>query len=301
MFLLCLWVFARCAESQEPTASSFSLTGTNNLPSSIANLGGDVLPTGSDVTYLSLGSTITLNGTVADIASTFVNANFSTVSSSSTRTSSSPTVSILRGTYGSPDSPVNGTRTANATANRKTSTSAQPTNTQPCNNYPEFCARQYSNITFVAAHNSPFVAENNAAANQLLGVTDQLNDGIRMLQGQTHYNSTTDTISYCHTSCDLLNAGTAESYFRQVSRWVRRHPFDVVTLLMGNSDFVNVDNYTAPLSRSGLSRYAYVPPEVPMSLSAWPTLGEMILTQKRVVIFMDYNANQVSLSSTFHS
>ena len=66
-----------------------------------------------------------------------------------------------------------------------------------------------------------------------------------------------------------------------------------MTILIGNSDFVDVGNYTAPLTRSGLLRYAYVPPEVPMSLSAWPTLEEMILRQKRVVIFMDYNANQV--------
>jgi hypothetical protein len=32
-----------------------------------------------------------------------------------------------------------------------------------------------------------------------------------------------------------------------------------------------------------------------MALSAWPTLGEMILSQKRVVIFMDYNANQTAV------
>ncbi|KAL8822050.1 MAG: hypothetical protein Q9223_000042 [Gallowayella weberi] len=80
-------------------------------------------------------------------------------------------------------------------------------------------------ITEVAAHNSPFVAPNNAAANQALGVIDQLNDGIRMLQGQTHFVN--GTMYYCHTSCDLLNAGTAESYFGDIARWVRRHPYDV--------------------------------------------------------------------------
>jgi len=61
-----------------------------------------------------------------------------------------------------------------------TTTSAQPTNTQPCNNYPEFCTRKYSNITEVCAHNSPFSVKNNAASNQALDVTTQLNDGIRM-------------------------------------------------------------------------------------------------------------------------
>jgi len=126
-------------------------------------------------------------------------------------------------------------------------------------------------------------------------VLNQLNDGIRMLQGQTHYNSTTNTISYCHTSCDLLNAGTAQEYFTNITSWVQAHPYDVVTLLIGNSDFIGVGNYTAPLEASGLSQYAYIPSQVPMRISSWPTLSSMILTHKRVVIFMDYNANQTEV------
>jgi hypothetical protein len=69
----------------------------------------------------------------------------------------------------------------NATATASsTSTQTPVVNTRPCNNYAEFCARNYSNITMVAAHNSPFVRKGNAAANQELDVTSQLDDGIRM-------------------------------------------------------------------------------------------------------------------------
>ncbi|KAL8648827.1 MAG: hypothetical protein Q9210_004764 [Variospora velana] len=49
------------------------------------------------------------------------------------------------------------------------------------------------------------------------------------------------------------------------------------------------------MQSSGLARYAYIPSEVPMGIDDWPTLSEMILTQKRVVIFMDYNANQTAV------
>lgn len=66
----------------------------------------------------------------------------------------------------------------------------------------------------------------------------------------------------------------------------------VVTLLIGNGDLIGVGNFTAPLESSGLARYAYIPPEFPMAIDDWPTLGEMILRQKRVVIFMDYEADQ---------
>jgi len=63
-----------------------------------------------------------------------------------------------------------------------TTTNSAPvaSNTVPCNSYPEFCNRKYSNITEVCAHNSAFSIKNNAASNQELGIVDQLNDGVRM-------------------------------------------------------------------------------------------------------------------------
>ena len=269
-------------------ASSILLSGTNTVGSSISNLGGDQLPTGSGVSYISYSTTSTQNSSTVILATTIAVANGSVLSgSSSTQSSSTSTsISLLQGTIGA---------SATSFSSNSTSTSAAPTNTQPCNNYPEFCSRSYSNITFVAAHNSPFVNPNNAAANQQLPVLNQLNDGIRMLQGQTHYNSTTNTVSYCHSSCDLLNAGTAQQYFTNITSWVQAHPYDVVTILIGNSDFIGVGNYTAPLEASGLAQYAYIPPQVPMNISSWPTLGSMLLRRKRVVIFMDYNANQTQV------
>ena len=277
-------------------ASGILLSGANTVGSSIANFGGDLLPTGSDASYITYSTTSTQNSSTVILATTFAAANGSVLSDgSSTQSSSTSTsISLLQGTKSASATTSGSNSTSNSTASR-TSHSAAPTNTQPCNNYPEFCSRSYSNITFVAAHNSPFVNPNNAAANQQLPVLNQLNDGIRMLQGQTHYNSTTNTISYCHTSCDLLNGGTAQEYFREITSWVKVHPFDVVTLLIGNSDFIGVGNYTAPLEASGLAQYAYIPPQVPMNMSSWPTLSSMILLRKRVVIFMDYNANQTQV------
>ena len=279
----------------ENFTDAVTLSGTVTAASSIPNLGGDLLPTGVEVSYLTYSATSVVNGSTAILTATFAEANGSTLSPPSTSTSSTTSFSILRGTMGAAGTSPSANTTSNSTASSTSSSSAAPTNTQPCNNHPEFCERKYSNITYVAAHNSPFVNPSNAASNQLLSVIDQLNDGIRMLQGQTHYNTTTKTISYCHTSCNLLNAGTAEEFFRNVTRWVRVHPYDVLTLLIGNSDFIGVGNYTYPLEASGLSQFAYVPPLVPMNLTSWPTLSSMILSGKRVVIFIDYNANQTEV------
>ena len=295
-FLLPL-LFAIEVVAQAQTSQLVVLTGSN-LPSSVPFAGGDLLPTGTQVSYRTYTATSTfpsgsLSGATELLATTIAIANGTSLTSSSGSgsTSSSRSVTILAG--GQRGFPTTSGTNSSTNATSSTSTSAQPVNTQPCNNYPQLCSRSYSNITYVAAHNSPFVNRNNAAANQEYGVFAQLNDGIRMLQGQTHFFN--NTIYYCHTSCDLLNAGSAESYFTNITRWVQRHPFDVVTLLIGNADFRAVTDYIAPLEASGLSNYAYVPPKVPMNITDWPTLGSIILTGKRVVIYMDYNANQTAV------
>ena len=279
--------------------SQILLSGSRSA-SSVPFDGGDLLPTGSQVTYATYTATSTvpsgsLSGSIQILSSSFAVINGSTLSStsSSTASSTSQSVTILQGGQGATSATAAVNSTSNSTARSSTSSSAQPRNTQPCNNYPELCSRKYSNITFITAHNSPFVNPNNAAANQDYGVIAQLNDGIRMLQGQTHFAN--NEIYYCHTSCDLLNAGSAESYFTNITNWVRRHPFDVVTLLIGNSDFRKVSDYVTPLHNSGLDKYVYDPPKIPMAISDWPTLGYMISTGQNVVIFMDYNANQTEV------
>jgi hypothetical protein len=83
--------------------------------------------------------------------------------------------------------------------------------------------------------------------------------------------------------------------FKAIASWVEAHPYDVITILLGNSDLIKVDNYTSPIQDSGLGRYVYTPPKIPMALGDWPTLGELIISQKRVVVFMDYNANQTAV------
>src|SRR5947209_14594070 len=114
-----------------------------------------------------------------------------------------------------------------------------------------------------------------------------------MLQIQSHFVN--NTMYLCHTSCDILNAGTLTSYLATVNSWVQSHPYDVVTILIGNGNYVSVDKFVLPIQASGIDQYVYHPPQIPMSLSDWPTLASMILSSQRVVIFMDYQANQTAV------
>ncbi|KAM5352441.1 hypothetical protein ACJ41O_005164 [Fusarium nematophilum] len=183
---------------------------------------------------------------------------------------------------------ANGTETGTAT----TTTKAKPTNTQPCNNYVEFCRRKYSNITMIGAHNSPFVRPGNSGSNQELPVRTQLNDGIRFIQAQIQWPSNSSVPHFCHSSCDLLDAGPITEWLTEVRRWVDEHPYDVVTILLGNGNYSHPDLYAPYIEQTGILKYAYRAPFLPMALDDWPTLEDMILRGNRVVMFIDYVADQ---------
>jgi hypothetical protein len=113
------------------------------------------------------------------------------------------------------------------------------------------------------------------------------------VQGQVHYIN--ETLYNCHTSCDLLNAGTFQSELETIVAWLQDNPFEVLTMLIGNSDLAFVEEFRIPIENSGMAQYLYTPMYIPQHKDQWPTLGEMILSNNRVVMFMDYYANQDSV------
>ncbi|KAH6972591.1 PLC-like phosphodiesterase [Ilyonectria destructans] len=169
---------------------------------------------------------------------------------------------------------------------------ANPTKAQPCNEYIELCKRKYSNITMVGAHNSPFARPGNAGSNQELPVRTQLDDGIRFIQAQIRWPTNGLVPHFCHTSCDLLDAGPITEWLTEVRKWVDEHPYDVVTILLGNGNRSHADLYVPYIQQTGILKYAYHAPYLPMTLDDWPTLGEMITIGKRVVMFLDYISDQ---------
>ncbi|KAF2130387.1 PLC-like phosphodiesterase [Dothidotthia symphoricarpi CBS 119687] len=177
-----------------------------------------------------------------------------------------------------------------------TAASPQASNTRPCNGHVEYCNRKFSNITQVMAHNSPFVRERNAASNQALEVEVQLRDGIRGLQFATIKPNSTSDIRLCHSSCDLLDVGTLESYLIRVKTWLDSNPYEVIAIIIGNnpgqSDRIAPSEYAAVFQSAGMLEHVWTPPASSMSLSDWPTLSQMILLQNRVVVMLDYGADQ---------
>ncbi|KAI0102742.1 PLC-like phosphodiesterase [Nemania sp. FL0031] len=156
-----------------------------------------------------------------------------------------------------------------------------------CNGNAAYCDIAYSKITFAGSHNSAFVGIG-PSDNQLSSVTAQLDQGIRFMTTQTHDKD--GVIEMCHTSCALLDAGTLQDYLGTVKTWVDSHPNDVVTLLITNGDGIDITKYGDAFKAVGLDSYAFVPSGT-LAFDAWPTLGDLISSGNRVVVFMDYNAD----------
>ncbi|KAL5341733.1 PLC-like phosphodiesterase [Aspergillus crustosus] len=282
----------------EATTTTTTRLDEDAISEALADIASSITTTIDDATvptgdYITYSTTVYLTDHGSVIGSTAVEVTGTSrgniTAANATATTTSDSVTVLMGGQ----TTITGNVTSNSTHSATPTASQTPVvNTQPCNGHPEFCDRKYSNITMVAAHNSPFVMQGNVAANQALGVEYQLDDGVRMLQFQAHVQN--DTVNLCHTSCDLLNAGTLDDYLTSVASWMREHPYDVVTLLIGNYDYADTGNFTASFERSGLMDLVFTPPMIPMGLDDWPTLGNIILSGKRALVFMDYQANQTA-------
>ncbi|KAK0728551.1 PLC-like phosphodiesterase [Lasiosphaeria miniovina] len=274
---------ARCQASADTTSSGLTvLTGTKAGESQSETTSEAKTPTGS---YQTFSTTITLATTsLSSALETTIAAN-GTVSTS-TVAPPEQTVTYLTGSV-----PTSSPAAGNVSTTVE-SPAPKPTNTRPCNNYPEFCERKYSNITVVGCHNSPFVRPGSAAANQQYTVVDQLNDGVRFLQAQIQWPKNGSVPHFCHTTCDLFDAGPITDWLTTVKDWVAAHPYDVVTILLGNGNYSTPAHYVPFIESTGLLQYVYTPPVVPMSVDSWPTLASMILSGQRVVMLLDYMADQ---------
>ncbi len=153
---------------------------------------------------------------------------------------------------------------------------------QSCNGAPALCGRRYSDVTYVGAHDSAFVGLL-PTDNQFTSVAAQLGQGVRFLQAQSH--SKKNNIELCHTTCAEKDAGTLTTYLAPIKSFLDANPNEVITLLLTNPDNVAVTQFDAVFQAVGLAPYAFAPAGT-LALDQWPTLGEMIASGKRLVVFM---------------
>ncbi|KAF2003524.1 hypothetical protein P154DRAFT_94892 [Amniculicola lignicola CBS 123094] len=169
-----------------------------------------------------------------------------------------------------------------------------------CNNSPLLCSKPYDTVTYLGAHDSPYLRDESTTfssfGNQFFSTTVQLDAGVRMLQGQIHASSNKDTgqreLHLCHTSCDLFDAGSLKDWLLEVRKWMDSNPNEVITILLVNNG-IKAKELEDVYSQADVARYGYVPPKIDTppppsneTETTWPTLDEMINRNERLVSFI---------------
>lgn len=151
-----------------------------------------------------------------------------------------------------------------------------------CNGFTEFCDRKYSDITFAAAHNAAFVGRG-PSHNQFEYPETAMDMGIRYFTTQVHIED--GEIRQCHSDCFLLNVGPFSEIVASIKGWLDSHPREVATLLVVNSDDIVLEEFEPHFEEAG-ARDIVFEPGGNLALGDWPTLGELIDSGKRLIVFM---------------
>ncbi len=199
-----------------------------------------------------------------------------------------------------------------------------------CNGHDELCDRPLDEVALPATHNSMSVPLPGWFASlQERPISGQLEDGIRGLLFDTHYadrlaggrtrtyfaspDELRDSIQedgvsaraveaakrlrgrlgfrgrgergmyVCHTFCEL-GATPLADVLEDIHEFLVTHPADVLVLI--NQDYVTPSDFVDAIDDAGLTSYAFEPP----SGSQWPTLGEMIDQDRRLVVLAENQA-----------
>jgi len=148
-----------------------------------------------------------------------------------------------------------------------------------CNGSPLLCDRRYDTVAFLATHQSAAAGPDWATPTQGRTLEEQFTiGGIRAFELEVH--SIGGVLAVCVGSC----AGGNESLSRvleTIRTFLERNPTDVLTLLVRSN--VRDDALGKAIDSSGLNGFTHTQDRG----APWPTLAEMISSDRRLVVFVD--------------
>lgn len=169
----------------------------------------------------------------------------------------------------------------------------------PCNGHPSLCDSMYNHLCFVMPHNAqaytPVFSPLNA--NQEKDVSGQLADGVRAFTFKTYYtddNSCGVLDVYVYHGYPSLGCEPFSKWLDVIHDFLESHPREVITL--GIEGSAGVLQMQQSFIDADLVKYFYVQ----HFGDPWPTLGEMIDSNKRLVVFTDRGSDN-DLVDGFHN
>jgi len=145
-----------------------------------------------------------------------------------------------------------------------------------CNGDGALCDRTFDAVVFPATHNAMSNNEDRwFAANQNRNIGNQLRDGVRAMLLDIHPGD--DEVLLCHASCRIGQRPLLDA-LEEIYDFLAHNPNEVFTIIF--EDYVSEEDAVVLLEASRLAElvYAHTPGQ------PWPTLGDMIDRDERVVI-----------------
>lgn len=148
-----------------------------------------------------------------------------------------------------------------------------------CNGDAALCDRAYDQVAYATTHNAMTNADEGwILPNQQHGITRQLEDGIRGLMLDTHYDQ--GVAHLCHALCQL-GKEPLDSGLWKLRRYLDLHPQEVVTIIF--EAYVSEADTEAAFTAAGLLPILHEQP----AAAPWPTLRQLIDAGTRLVVFTD--------------
>jgi hypothetical protein len=154
----------------------------------------------------------------------------------------------------------------------------------PCNGHIEYCSRRFNETAFPGSHNSYSAIHegySSLIANQLNGITRQLQDGIRVLLLDIYQGDSGEAVLSHRFSS--LGSFLHLEVLREIKNFLENNPQEILTLIY--EDHVPYETVHSDYIQSDLLKYAYTHPEG----TPWPTLGEMIDGGTRLLVSAENN------------
>lgn len=147
-----------------------------------------------------------------------------------------------------------------------------------CAGDKRLCGKRYDQVTWLTTHNAYATEGIFADPNQTLTIAEQLAKGVRGFMLDTWVDPETKELSLCHSRC-TAGRTPITSPFATLRTFLEQHPSEIVTLLIED----NAPNALlfAALQAAGLQPYLHQQ----IRGTPWPTLGEMIAANHRLVVF----------------
>lgn len=144
---------------------------------------------------------------------------------------------------------------------------------------PGYQQAKYSDISWLVTHNAMSNrAEGWWFPNQSYGITRQLNDGVRGLMLDVHM---IDGKPFLLHGSSMLGSVPLKTSLAEIHAFMQKRPNTVITLIL--ECYAPATVVQEAFKASGLSDMLHQQP----GGRSWPTIGEMIATGKRLVLFTD--------------